>query len=189
MNWLPIAGYEDLYEVSDTGEVRSLDRIVIYSTGKRRYYRGQLLKPNLIKGYKCVTLCKPGSKRIHKIHRLVLQTFRPTNDDSLMVCHNNGDQTDNLLSNLRWGTASDNNYDKVRHGTHDKANRTKCPRGHALTKGNTIIRRANKRGCQACSRAQAYVRNCNPGIDAGVLSDLCYEHNEVPSKAILRYDR
>jgi len=80
---------------------------------------GRWLKPTPHRsGHLYVTLCVKGKSFYRHIHRLVLETFvglRPVN----MQCrHLNGDPTDNRLSNLRWGTQSENQCDAVKHGTH-----------------------------------------------------------------------
>lgn len=42
--WKQVVGYEDYYEVSDTGEIRSVDRVIVDSTGKSRLLRGKIMK-------------------------------------------------------------------------------------------------------------------------------------------------
>ena len=54
-------------------------------------------------------------------------------------CHNDGDFENNRLSNLRWGTKSENTLDSVKHGTHNNARKTRCPQGHEYTEENTYI--------------------------------------------------
>jgi hypothetical protein len=93
-NWLPVVGYEGLYEVSDLGRVKGLKR-------------GKILKPKLEKnGYARATLHNKGEKKC-SIHRLVLQTFLPIEDE--MDCdHINHIKNDNRLANLRWCSRSQN---------------------------------------------------------------------------------
>lgn len=116
--WQPIRGYEGLYEVSDQGRVRSLDRTVKNSRGVYRL-KGKPLKPRKGSGgYLLVTLYAV-SRRDHKrVHVLVLETFRgdrpsPRHD----ACHNDGNPGNNALANLRWDTRKENHRDLVRHGT------------------------------------------------------------------------
>lgn len=75
----------------------------------------------------------------------------------LFCCHNNGNKHDNRASNLRWDTASANNYDAVKHGAHYWANRTECPRGHALVDFNLApwALRRGSRVCWACARSRS----------------------------------
>jgi len=116
--WQPVQGYEGLYEVSDQGQVRSLDRAIKNSKGTYRL-KGKLLRPRKGSGdYMLVTLYDV-TRRAHKrVHVLVLETFKgdrpsPRHD----ACHNNGDPSDNALRNLRWDTRKENHRDLVKHGT------------------------------------------------------------------------
>lgn len=108
--WEDILGYEGFYQVSNMGRVRSLDRVT--SNGKRRI--GKILKTRLDKdGYEFLNLSINGKRRIHKVHRLVLETFNPTDDSSLEVNHINEIKDDNRLENLEWVTHKQN----CNHGT------------------------------------------------------------------------
>lgn len=118
--WLPVVGYEGLYEVSNIGRVRSLGRFVISRHGTTRYYRhGKIRAPFTAKnGYIRVTLIKDGVDKKHSIHTLVISAFigsKPTS--AHQTRHKNGVRCDNVYTNLEWGTSSENNLDRVRHGT------------------------------------------------------------------------
>ena len=108
--WAAIAGYEGLYEVSDRGSIRSLDRVSLIP----RKVKGKPLKSSLNGGgYKFVTLYKDGIGHPARVHSLVIAAFVAP-----VECgHNNGDRLDNRADNLRWVTKSENQLDRVRHGT------------------------------------------------------------------------
>jgi hypothetical protein len=79
------------------------------------------------------------------------------------VCHNNGDPADNRAANLRYDTASENQLDRVRHGTHHNANKVACKRGHEFTPENTRQYRG-KRSCRTCEQLRdrrSYLRRIN----------------------------
>ena len=57
-----------------------------------------------------------GPKRL-SLHRLILAAFIPMPRPGMLACHNDGDPTNSMLSNLRWDTPKGNNADKQRHGT------------------------------------------------------------------------
>lgn len=106
--WIDIKGYEGLYQVSDNGRVRSLDRRVGVIDGSVRCFRGKILKPNIAtNGYLYVNLYKDGSRKTTYIHSCVLKNFNPC-DDVLTVDHINEIKTDNRLCNLRWLSFHDN---------------------------------------------------------------------------------
>ncbi len=75
-NWKAIKNYEGLYEVSDLGRVRSLDRMVAVPHGGQRLAKGQVLKPKQHRdGYLCVFLSKKQKQICPMIHKLVLEAF------------------------------------------------------------------------------------------------------------------
>ena len=122
-NWQAIPGYPG-YEVSDLGRIRSMDREIICSNGVRKHYKGRTLKPVTDgTGYQNVVLCSADSQKVTRIHRLVLSVFVGAPAEGEEACHNNGNKTDNRLSNLRWDTRSGNFSDKYRHGTHNQGER------------------------------------------------------------------
>ncbi len=68
-------------------------------------------------GYPCVSLCKNGISTKTLVHQLVLLTFVGERPKNKISRHLNGDPTDSRLTNLAYGTYSQNNYDAVKHGT------------------------------------------------------------------------
>ncbi|WJJ55730.1 HNH endonuclease [Mycobacterium phage prophiT46-3] len=101
--WRPIEGF-DGYEVSDHGRVRS-------SKHSRLRVRKLTQSTN---GYLRLSLSSNNIKRHVTVHRLVAEAFVPGRADGLVVCHNDGDKTNNRASNLRWDTPSSNNIDASR---------------------------------------------------------------------------
>lgn len=106
--WKDISGYEGLYQVSNQGRVRSLDRTVAGKNGSRCFRKGKILigVANR-KDYLQVSLRKDGVLKTHKIHRLVAETFIPNLEGKPTVDHINRDKTDNCVDNLRWATYSE----------------------------------------------------------------------------------
>lgn len=151
--WRPITGFEDLYEVSDMGRVRSGDHYTAGRNGSTRRVPGRVLKPSLSKtGYPRVNLCRDGGKTMRLIHQLVLEAFVGPRPDGTITCHWNDVPTDNRLTNLRWGTPSENQHDKLRNGGHHYANREHCSKGHLLTPNNIYREpsRPRARNCRQC---------------------------------------
>lgn len=108
--WKPIQGFEDCYEVSNLGNVRSLDRyIYCKSKTKPNLFKGKILKQRFDKyGYLTVNLKKSQKSHIKKVHRLVALAFikNPNNCDN--INHIDGIKTNNIISNLEWCTPSYN---------------------------------------------------------------------------------
>lgn len=162
--WRPVVGYEGIYEVSDHGRVRSLDRLV--PRGSRPFrLKGRLLAQSTMRsGHKRVALCKNGKGRHHLVHRLVLEAFDRPCPEGMEACHGIGGPGDNRLENIRWGTASDNMKDRVRHNTHHQANKSHCAQGHEYTEENTYIPPTGGRSCRTCRRnsSNAYWQRNRP---------------------------
>ena len=120
--WRPIEGYEGLYEVSNLGRVRSLDRFYY------RLHKGKVLSPTKDRyGYLTVTLNCNGKSKTIKIHRLVAQAFLPNPDNLPQVNHKDEDKTNNNVDNLEWCTAKYN----VNFGTRQERYRnTMLEKGH-----------------------------------------------------------
>jgi hypothetical protein len=159
--WLPIPHYEGLYEVSDQGRVRSLDRMV--SRGKHfMRVRGVILQPRVTpRGHIEVVLHADGVAKDHLVHVLVLTVFRGPRPPGKQTRHLNGNPAYNWVTNLKWGTASENAYDRVIHGTHPQARQVSCLREHLLKAPNLVpsALAAGQRQCWACHRAHQAKRS------------------------------
>lgn len=154
--WLPVVGYEGLYEVSDQGKVRALARVIAPSDGRRPYVRPAQMRKIQIDpyGYCKVSLSKDRKIEFAFVHRLVLEAFVGPRPDGMEVCHNDAVKTDNRPSNLRWDTHSENGRDHYRKhgGVHPMSRVEACPRGHLLRDPNLFEsdKKLNRRGCKSC---------------------------------------
>lgn len=118
--WRPIKNWEGLYEVSNLGRVRSVDRKYLTAKyGTTSCFKGRVLKQGWIKnGYRVVGFTRP--KRLRKdfyVHHLVLRNFIGPCPKNQEACHNDGVRHHNSAANLRWDTRSSNALDRHRHGT------------------------------------------------------------------------
>lgn len=151
--WRPVLGFEGIYEVSDLGRVRSVDRVAVRSNGRRHTVRGKIrAAKRMPKGHLAVTLVHSGKLHNRTIHRLVLESFVGSRPPAAVARHLNGDPADNRLTNLAWGTASENQRDSLDHGTQHQAAKAACPRGHSYDGPNLRLTKDGRRVCRACMR-------------------------------------
>ena len=116
--WKDIPGYEGVYQVSSIGRVRSVDRVVTRRDGRDFFKKGQIQKlQNNGHGYLYKQLKHKGKIKNCYIHKLVLLTFKKERPKGMVICHLDGDTTNNRLDNLRYDTPLENNIDQFRHGT------------------------------------------------------------------------
>lgn len=109
--WKDIEGYENRYQVSNLGRVKSLDMTITDILGRNKLYKGKILRKNLDKkGYETIVLKLGNSKpKKHYIHQLVLLTFdKESYFEGAIIDHVNTIKTDNRLENLHWVTQKDN---------------------------------------------------------------------------------
>lgn len=115
--WKDIKGYEGLYQVSNLGRVRSLDRVVKQICGRNKnkfqynHYKGYILIPYIRKdGYTEISLSKHKKQTKFLLHRLVAITFLEQNNLP-EVNHIDENKQNNCVTNLEWCTAKYNsNY-------------------------------------------------------------------------------
>lgn len=116
--WRDIEGYEGLYQVSDEGQVRSCERVVIRRNGAPQKVQEKILKAvPLGDGYPAVALSIDGKLKTYRVHILVARAFlgpAPANEE---VRHKDGDRSNPRLDNLIYGTRRENMADAVLHGT------------------------------------------------------------------------
>lgn len=143
-SWRPCENYEGSYEVSNYGNVRSLNRNVEYLDGRIRAYIGQELKQSMDKyGYMNVYLSKNGSDKRTRVHRLVAYAFIFNEHELPEVNHKDGDKSNNYWENLEWVSSSGNISHAIEMGLSIKPSGTKAYRFtgavHAFDKDGKLI--------------------------------------------------
>lgn len=117
-NWRQVPGYEDLYEVSDRGRVRSLGRTTTFQWKfgtKTTKKLPRMLSPEHDKdGYLRVTLTSRESRSRHfGMHVLVAMAFVPNPLNLPEVAHIDHKRRNNSPGNLKWASRSGNHSDSV----------------------------------------------------------------------------
>ena len=115
--WVSIKGYKGIYEVSNFGRVRSLDRYVEGKDGSRRKIKGRMINPTLDRaGYPKVHLSVDNKKTMYRVHKLVAEHFieKPL-EGKWFVNRKDGDRTNNKVDNLYWekDSVSNSNAGKI----------------------------------------------------------------------------
>lgn len=130
--WRPVVGYEGLYEVSNKGRVRSLDRYIKDRNGNYTHFlKGRILSQATIrKGYKQVQLSKDGTQTPKRVHRLVAEAFIPNPLNLPQINHKDCNPSNNSVENLEWCDAKYNsNYgdrtEKVKIGNINNPSKSK----------------------------------------------------------------
>lgn len=123
--WTAVPGYE-IYEVSNAGQVRSKARRVTFVDGRIFNKPEYLLKASVgDHGYPVVNLYAPGTKRCRTfmMHQLVMFAFVGPYPLDQMIRHLDGNKLNCRLGNLTYGTRSENERDKIRHGRSNRGER------------------------------------------------------------------
>lgn len=110
--WKPVPGYEGIYEVSNLGSIKSLERKVMFKCGKRFYTQNESIKkPTLDEnGYLYVNLYRDSKKKSFKLHQIVAMAFldHKPSGVNVVVDHIDNNRLNNHLSNLQVITQREN---------------------------------------------------------------------------------
>lgn len=163
--WAPVLDFEGYYSICRDGSVLSEERIVEIH-GKREGQTARI-KPKILaqhkdpQGYLRVTLARDGKLYSKLIHILLLESFVSPRPEGKWGLHWDDNELNNDLSNLRWGTPTENSHDLLRNGHNFNAKKAKCSKGHEFSEENTLLHRSGKkRTCRTChtENTRAYRR-------------------------------
>lgn len=173
--WKDVPGWEDIYQVSNKGRVRSLDRFIFSSKWKHgfQHQTGKILKPGTHKksGHQIIIFTKPGTKKSLWVHSLVAQAFIGPRPDGLQVCHNDGNPKNNHVENLRYGTQKENSADSIRHGTARALKGHENPNAKLSLRQVRFLRKSRK---QKSIREWALYYEISPTTVCSIISGRSY---------------
>lgn len=150
--WKSVPKFEGWYEVSNFGEVRSIDRKVNYKTLGKSFRKGVILRPKISKhGYKEVVLTINGKRCCYRVHKLVALAFIPNPLNLPCINHINKDKLDNRVCNLEWCTTQYNtlySMPSTTIGQYDLSGNLIAIFNHYTDAGNSVS--DNKYGVYRC---------------------------------------
>lgn len=115
--WKDVKNYEGLYQVSNLGNIKSLDRIVETKNRGNYLRKGKLQNKSINSfGYESVGFTINSKTKIFLVHRLVAIAFIENPENKPQVNHIDGIKTNNHVYNLEWNTCSENQKHSVRIG-------------------------------------------------------------------------
>lgn len=120
-DFMPIIGYEDIYEVNRLGQVKSISRNTIQKNGKNYLIKERIMKPQIDStGYIVFGLRENKTTNKVYLHRIISELFIPNPDKKPCVNHKNGVKHDNRIENLEWCTYKENNNHAFETGLQKK---------------------------------------------------------------------
>lgn len=177
--WKDIQGYEGLYQISNKGRVKSLDRTITRKNGKRMHCGEKIMKsiPNST-GYLRVKLAKGKTKTHVFVHRLVAMHFveNPNKKEFNVVNHIDCNPKNNSFDNLEWTTLKGNYHHSAKLGRmkrtkswldhlHDAQRKTYKPVvAYDLKSGEIIAVYEAVNECKKDGFSPSCVCNCCKGI-------------------------
>lgn len=208
--WRPVVGYEGLYEVSDAGRIRSLDREVPLRirlsdrpSGERRFsdgpkgtkqVQGRIISGDTMRGYHRCTLYAHAKGSRKSVHRVVAEAFLPDPGPPppigyWTVNHKDGNKANNRVSNLEWMSCAMNRYHAIHNGLHARGVRTRT----AKLEPNDVVE-IRERYAQGHVSQMALARTF--GLDPSTVRAIVYGHSWkhvggpiVKPGEVPRYDR
>lgn len=162
--WKPVKGYEGLYEVSNHGRIRGLERIIVQKNGRTRRVEGKILTNTLSgNGYYSVCLSKDGKSYCFGVHVLVAHAFVPgyDKDNANEVNHKDENRLNNVPSNLEWCSRKYN----LNYGSYKER------MSQTLRNSNTIIKQYDLQGNLIAEYPSMKEASRQTGIDVSCISN------------------
>lgn len=122
--WKDIKGFENLYQVSNFGRIKSYDKIVYVESNNqyvnfiaKKKYKSKIKKLKILPtNYIQVTLTKDNKNYYKYVHRLVAEAFIPNPNNLLEVNHKDSNRKNNCVDNLEWCSSKENKIHSILYG-------------------------------------------------------------------------
>ena len=169
--WRDITGYEGSYQISNLGQVKSLNRTD--TTG--RSVKEKILKGTLNKdGYLCVDFKKDGKRKSFRVHRLVAEAFIPNFENKPCVDHINTIRDDNRVENLRWVTHKENVNNVISKERYSEARKgEKNPMYGKKHAEETMQKLRKKVYCKELDKTYESIAEAEKQLDINHISQAC----------------
>lgn len=175
--WKDIKGYEGLYQISNLGRVKSLDRAVVGANKSLRILRGKLKKLTInTQGYLEVNLFRDNKCRCFLVHRLLAEHFIPNPENKPQINHIDGNKSNCSLENLEWVTMEENAQHAWRTGlcVYTEAKREGARRAGKKTLGRPA---PNRKKVYCFETGETYTSAKEASVKTGVshmgISECC----------------
>lgn len=159
--WVDVYGFDGVYKISSIGRVLSLQPWK--RTSGKPHYLSRTVQPS---GHHFARLWRDGKTVNISLGKLMLLSFVGVPvPPRIWACHDDGDPTNNRIGNLYWGTNSENQMDRVRHGTSNRGAANGCSK---ITEADaTDIKRRIRDGERNCDIHVDY-----PHVDCSMISAI-----------------
>lgn len=161
--WKDIEGYESLYQVSNTGIVKSLGRY--QQNHSKKQWREEEIKSARVdpQGYRMLDLYKDGKQKTIRVHRLVALNYIPNPNNEPTVNHKDGNKSNNHVDNLEWASFSSQNNHFYKKGLKSQKN---------IDKAVKAMNEANAVGVKCITTGKVYKSQAEAGRDVDISSSL-----------------
>lgn len=153
--WKNINGYEGLYQVSNEGRVKSLERTVVYKDGRKKVIKPNFLMPHKnTNGHLDFRLSKNGVTTSHLAHHIVAEAFIPNPNNYDVVHHIDHDKHNNKVENLKWMSGEEH------RGLHIKEIRSKTVYQYSLDGELIGVWESVEKACRELGANHSHISNC-----------------------------
>ncbi len=100
--WRHVKGFEEFYQISNLGRVRSVSRVVLRKNGRKYRVRGKILTATPLNKYAGVSLSRKGSVKNVYVHHIVMEAFIGDCPENMEINHKDGNKMNGKIDNLEY---------------------------------------------------------------------------------------